>query len=38
MANFKELVRKYSPDRTALLDIVRDVQTQMGCVPPQTKR
>jgi len=38
MTNFKELVRKYSPDRTALLDIVRDVQTQMGCVPPEAAR
>ena len=35
MANLEELVRKHPPDRTALLDIIRDVQQQIGCVPSE---
>ena len=38
MANIKELVRKHTPDRTALLDVVADVQKELGCIPPEAAR
>ena len=36
MTNLESIVRRYGGDRVNLLDIIRDVQAEEGCLPPQT--